>query len=84
MPSLNTTVIYQKLNPRECKYRGKLLWYFYSISPRSHILNTLFSETYEWAQQAKVFVPGKHIQRIVLQHSSLLSPFAIFKEDKVL
>jgi hypothetical protein len=53
-----------------------LLWKQYS----QHLI---FFITYKWAQQARLFVPGKPFPPSVMQHYVLLNPFASYRENKV-
>jgi hypothetical protein len=48
------------------------------------VLNYNLIVTYEWAQLARVFVPGKPLEPGVTKHSSILDPFVSYKENEVL
>ncbi len=37
--------------------------------------------TYDWAEQARVFVPGKPFKPCILYHSSLSGPVVCYKEN---
>jgi hypothetical protein len=49
-----------------------------------HAQHLMFFVTYKWAKKATVFVPGRPFQPNVMQHSSLLGPFASHEGNKVL
>ncbi len=50
----------------------------------SYLQHFILFVTYEWAQQPKVFVPGKTFQPSALKQTSLLGPFISYKENEVL
>ncbi len=52
------------------------------LGPYSH--HFIFFATYKWAQKARVFVPAKPIEPIIIQHPSMLGPFASYVENDVL
>jgi hypothetical protein len=45
------------------------------LNLRSYSQRLVFFITYEWAQKAKLFVPGKPFQPNLMCHSSLLGPY---------
>ncbi len=51
---------------------------------RPYSQHLIFFVTYEWAQWAKVFVPGKPFRPSVMLHSSLLGTLVSYIENYVL
>ncbi len=60
---------------------NEVLWIRLLISYSQHLI---FSETYKWAQEARVLHNTKLEWLVRNKHFSLLGPFANYKENKVL
>ncbi len=48
------------------------------------MFKTDFNSEFKFSDKARVFVPGKHFQPTVMQHSSLLALFVSYEENEVL
>ncbi len=70
-----------------------LIWPIHKLRRKWSVVNTApgvifttlhFICAYEWAQEGRVFVPGKLFQPRVMLHSSLLGPIVSNIENEVL
>ncbi len=65
-------------------YKLKRKWRVVNAAPGVIFTTLYFICAYEWAQEGRVFVPGKLLQPRVMLHSSLLGPIVSNIENEVL
>ncbi len=61
-----------------------MLFIFIFVWLNDNWLDFVFSITYEWVQQATVFVLGKPLQPSEMWHSSLMDAYISYRENEVL
>ncbi len=71
--------IWQQTNKLECFSPT-----IFSAKSRIIFKTLFFFITYEWAQWARLFAPGKPFQLSVIKHSILLGPLVSYEEKEVL
>ncbi len=71
-------------------------WYCHLVGDKASLLvlvtlkllerqyNFTFLVSYEWVNEARVFVPDKPLPASVIQHSSLLGPFLSYEENEMI